>query len=137
MKEIKKLCQYSSIEKDSKQFLEIANSKSFIEGKGEQLIFADDIDLQVAIFRIKNKLYAVSNICPHRHSNEIYNGVVDGVNIVCPLHGWTYCLENGMNINPKQGQRNLIKYEIFEFEGKVYLEKPEITIPKWRSVIEL
>ncbi len=137
MQNIKYISDYLSIERNAKQYIQIGDSKNIAEGKSIQLIFADDIDLQVAIFRINSILYAVSNICPHRHAREIYKGIIDGLNVVCPLHGWTYNIQTGMNTNPKQGQRNLIKYDIFEENTKVYLQKPELIIPKWRDAIEL
>ena len=137
MKKIKNISEYPTLVHKGQQFLQLCKSNDIVEGKGYQIIFADDIDLQVAVFRINTNLYAVSNICPHRHAKEIYNGLIDGINIICPFHGWTYNLETGMNVNQKQGKRNLIKYDIFESDGNIYLQKPELIIPKWRDPIEL
>lgn len=119
-----------------KSYIRLIESSKIIDGKGYKFEFSDDIDLQIAVFRIESVLYAVSNICPHRHARELYKGIIDNNNIVCPLHGWTYSLIDGKNINNRQGTKHLTKYEILEFEDWIYLEKPEIIIPKWRDAIE-
>ncbi len=121
------------IEKNGKTFKFICYSKDLKEGKGKRIAFEDDVDSQFAVFRINDKLYSVSNICPHRHATRIFEGILKGLTVTCPLHGWTYSLQTGENINKKQGIKKLDIYEIFEEGGKVYMEKPTIKIPKWRQ----
>lgn len=121
----------------AKNYIKLIESSKIVEGRGYKFEFCDDIDLQIAVFRIDSVLYAVSNICPHRHAREIYKGIIDNCNVVCPLHGWTYSLIDGKNINSRQGTKNLTKYDIMEIDNWIYLEKPEIIIPKWRDAIEL
>ncbi len=135
--EVKAIGDYKSELFAGKEYLIIAKSSDIIEKKGYKLAFSDDIDMQLAVFRIDNILYALSNICPHRHADRIFEGIIDRKNIVCPLHGWTYSLESGMNIHQNRGTKNLTKYDIFESNGTVYLEKPELQIPKWREQISL
>jgi len=108
-------------------------SKELFEGKGRQIIFSDDIDMQVAVFRKKGILYALSNICPHRHQDKIHQGIIKEGNVICPVHGWTYKLETGENINLHQGIKSLIKYDVFEEDGFIWVEKPDKSvIPVWR-----
>jgi nitrite reductase/ring-hydroxylating ferredoxin subunit len=50
----------------------------------------------IAIFRIGNDVYAVSNICPHNKSQYMYDGYVDEeMYLACPIHGWKYNLLTG------------------------------------------
>lgn len=144
-----------TIEKDNKQLIAVCNSNELFNKKGKLIKFDEDDDMQVAIFRIGEKLYCVSNICPHRHAEEIYNGLLtcevnkldktetlnDNLKendlsdvVTCPLHGWSYYLDSGFNTNPKQGIKRIKTYDIIEQNGIIYIEKPELDIPKWRQV---
>ncbi|MFA6572227.1 MAG: Rieske 2Fe-2S domain-containing protein [Bacteroidota bacterium] len=122
-----------NIELEGRSFIPVCKSKEVLEKKGLQLIFEDDLDFQIALFRLKGQIYCVSNICPHRHADQIFNGIISGMNITCPLHGWTYSLETGKNTNPHQGLRSLVHYDSFESEGLVYIEKPHFEPPAWRK----
>lgn len=128
------------------EFIKVCNSNELIPKKGKLIKFDDDDDMQVAIFRINDKLYAVSNICPHRHAEEIYNGILTCQNeknaldkikekdvVTCPLHGWSYFLDTGFNTNQKQGIKRIQTYQIFEKNNEIFIEKPKLEIPKWRE----
>lgn len=140
-----------TIELNNKQLIPVCNANELFNKKGKLIKFDEDDDMQVAIFRIGEKLYCVSNICPHRHAEEIYNGLLTcEVNkleqyelleenilsdvVTCPLHGWSYYLDSGFNTNPKQGIKRIKTYDIIEQNGIIYIEKPELDIPKWRQV---
>lgn len=117
-----------------KEFAKIEKSKNICEKKGYQVLFAGDDDRQLAVFRYKGELYALQNICPHRHADQIYNAIINPeATLTCPLHGWTYNLATGDNTNHKMGLRRLVKYEIFEKEEEVWVEVPPLELPKWRS----
>ncbi|MFA5512593.1 MAG: Rieske 2Fe-2S domain-containing protein [Candidatus Kapaibacterium sp.] len=114
------------------EFIYVCKSDEVYEGKGKQVIFTEDDDFQIAVFRVKGKLYALDNICPHRHADSIFEGIIKDLTVMCPLHGWTYSLEDGRNIDRRQGVKSLGSHKIFERDGKVYVEKPHFEIPKWR-----
>ncbi len=126
--------KYKSKIINGKEYVAICKTNELLEGKGIKIQFDEDDDMQVALFRINGELFCLSNICPHRHAEEIYNGIIKDGNVTCPLHGWTYNLKSGSNVNLKQGLKSLQKYEIFELSDKVYIEKPEMIIPKWRQL---
>lgn len=115
------------------EYIFLCSSDKIYEGKGYQFLFDDDHDKQLAVFRRQGKLYCLSNICPHRHQDKIYDGIIDDMKVSCPEHGWTYSLETGQNINPLQGLRSLKKFDIIEKGGKIYIEYPQFEIPKWRE----
>lgn len=119
---------------DGLEFAKVCKSEELFEKRGKHIQFKEDVDMQLAIFRIDGKLYALNNICPHRHAEEIYNGILIGLEISCPLHGWTYNICDGKNINQKQGIKSLETYQIFEENGYVFVEKPKKKIPKWRQI---
>lgn len=118
---------------NGKEYLRICQSKELLNRKGMKIEFDDSDEVyQVAIFRINGKLFCVQNHCPHQHAPEIFNGVLDDCVVTCPMHGWSYNLEDGINTNPRQGLRSLQTFEIIELNENIYIEKPNIPIPKWR-----
>jgi nitrite reductase/ring-hydroxylating ferredoxin subunit len=127
---------YPRVNIDGRDYLLICKSTDIYEKKGRRFEFGEEIEKQVAVFRYSGKLYALSNICPHRHQDQIYNGIIRDSMVTCPVHGWTYFLESGKNINQNQGIKNLEKYEIFEKDGSVFLEIPEFESPRWKDYLE-
>jgi nitrite reductase/ring-hydroxylating ferredoxin subunit len=119
---------------NDKEYWEILDRSKLIERRGVSVKLGDDYDYQIAVFLVGGQLYGLSNICPHKHQDKMCEGFVRTDRVMCPLHGWTYLLETGENTNPNQGVGSLKKFELIELDGKVYLEKPEIKIPKWREV---
>lgn len=118
--------------KNNIKYIAVCKSSEVFEGKGKQIIFDGDDDFQIAIFRVNNNIYALENICPHRHADKIYDGIIKELTVMCPLHGWTYSLETGENINKLQGIKGLKKFDAFEENGIIYIKEPEFEIPKWR-----
>lgn len=118
--------EFPEIEKDNKTFVLVCNSDELREYKSKNIFF--DEELQVAIFRIKEKLYAVSNICPHQHAAVICEGFIEELTVTCPLHGWIYSLESGKALG---SHAKLKTYEVFEENNTIFLEKPVQKMPKW------
>jgi len=121
---------------EGKEYVELCKSSDIFERKGSRFFFGDNPDNQVAVFRIKGNLYALANICPHRHQDQIFNGIIEDLKVICPVHGWTYSLETGENVELRQGIRSLKKYNIIEQNGVVYLEKPDFEPQKWKLAEE-
>jgi len=119
--------------KDNIKFIKVAESKNVYEKKGIKVQFEGDDDFQVAIIRYEGKLYCVDNICPHRHADKIFEGIIKDKTVTCPLHGWTYSLETGENVDIKKGIKKLKTYLCFEEDGIIYIEEPKFEIPKWRK----
>ena len=119
---------------DEKKYLKICKSSEVFDRSGKKIQFDDSDDIyQVAIFRIEGKLYCTTNHCPHQNAPEIFNGVLKGLQVTCPLHGWTYNIDDGSNAEPKRGMKKLTTFEVFEQDEWVYIEHPQIPIPKWRA----
>jgi nitrite reductase/ring-hydroxylating ferredoxin subunit len=55
---------------------------------------------EVALFRLRGRVFAISNICPHEMSPLLAAGLVDreACTVACPLHGWTYEIETGRQV---------------------------------------
>ena len=59
--------------------------------------------LTVAIANIGNKFYAINNTCLHR-GGPLGQGLLQGVAVTCPWHGWQYDATTGkVAANPAVG----------------------------------
>jgi nitrite reductase/ring-hydroxylating ferredoxin subunit len=61
------------------------------EGKGK-VVRAEG--LTFAIFRVKDEFFALDNSCLHR-GGPLGEGALEGFDVVCPWHGWTYDVRTG------------------------------------------
>jgi NAD(P)H-dependent nitrite reductase small subunit len=52
-------------------------------------------DTDIAVFKHKEEVYAVSNVCPHQQAALMYDGFIEKEHVVCPVHGWMFSLDNG------------------------------------------
>ena len=44
-------------------------------------------EVDIAVFKVDGKVYAVKNICPHQHFAHLHEGeILDGA-VSCPMHG--------------------------------------------------
>ncbi len=86
------------------------------EGAGKRFIVEDT---EVAVFKIKNEIYALSNICPHQHTALIYDGFIEDKFVVCPMHGWKFNLKTGKQ--PEE-QRGLDSFPVIVQNDEVYVK---------------
>ena len=113
-----------------------AGPKSFIyacklseipqNGSRGKVIYAEKTEL--AIFYLKDKVYAISNICPHQDSPLLSEGYIDkqALTVACPLHGWTYSIETGKSVI---GSGSVASYEVKLNDDEVWVEEPIIEEP--------
>lgn len=64
-----------------------------------------DLEHDIALFRLNDHVYAVSNVCPHKREHSIYDGFIDGDTVSCPLHGWCFSIVTGQNTGTGRGLR--------------------------------
>ncbi len=50
--------------------------------------------VEIALFNLGDRFVAVENQCPHQ-GGPLCDGIVSGLHVVCPLHGWKFDLESG------------------------------------------
>ena len=48
----------------------------------------------VALANVGGKVYAITNVCPHR-GGPLGQGQLDGKVVTCPWHGWQFDVTNG------------------------------------------
>ena len=86
------------------------------EGNGRRFIVNET---EVAVFKIENKIYALSNVCPHQHTTLIYDGFLEDEFVVCPAHGWKFNLKTGKQPG---GERGLDSFPVMIVGNEVYVK---------------
>ncbi|MBT3363339.1 MAG: Rieske 2Fe-2S domain-containing protein [Chloroflexi bacterium] len=57
---------------------------------------------EILIAQVRNKYYAVRNICPHR-GGRLSEGTLTGMVVECPLHGSQFNIVNGQPVRWLRG----------------------------------
>lgn len=107
------------MEAGEKEFVFVARMSEFPRKQG---IVRTINEHEIAVFLIDGAAYAVSNICPHQHSPVIAEGIIEGLTVTCPMHGWCYNLETG---TMESGAGGIRTYRVKVEGDGVYVEKPE------------
>jgi len=97
-------------------FTKICSIGDVKENQGKKFIVGSE---EIAIFKVKGKFYALSNVCPHQHTSIIYDGFLDAGYVFCPAHGWQFNLETG---NQPDGRSGLSTYEVKILENEVWVK---------------
>jgi nitrite reductase/ring-hydroxylating ferredoxin subunit len=64
---------------------------------------------EIVLWKVEGKIYAMNNVCPHQHFSKLHEGTLEGLYLTCPMHGWTFNLENG---KAKDGNGRARVYEV-------------------------
>jgi len=72
-------------------FVRVAATAEIPAGQGKTVEVSGK---QIAVFNCDGAFYAIDNICKHR-GGPLGEGELDGMNVICPWHGWTYNVTNG------------------------------------------
>lgn len=84
------------------EFFKVCKLSDLSENKGKRFIVNDT---DVAIFKIGEEIFAVSNICPHQKSATMFEGCVEDEFVVCPIHAWKFNLRTGKTPENGNGLR--------------------------------
>jgi len=81
-----------------------------------KLVAVDGED--VVLWNVEGKIYAMNNVCPHQHFSRLHEGTLDGLFLTCPMHGWTFCLEDG---KARTGDGRAKVYEVLVEGQEIFL----------------
>ena len=81
-----------------------ANGIAEVEADGKKL----------CIGKYNTQLFAFAFTCPHAGSRFLHGFIDKAGNVVCPLHGYKFCLKNGRNIS---GEGYYLKHWPVEVRG--------------------
>ncbi len=106
-------------------FKKICKVSDLPNRRGRKFTIAEDTD--IAVFRVGEKIFAVSNVCPHNQSQVMYDGYVDeDLYLACPIHGWQFHLTTG-EVPPecKGLSAKLETYDVKIEDGEIWVEVKE------------
>jgi nitrite reductase (NADH) small subunit len=73
---------------------------------------------EVAVFNVGGTIYAINNLCPHA-GGPLNEGFVEGTEITCPWHAWTF------DLNPETADDDgCIRYTVKIENGEIHVEIP-------------
>ena len=80
-------------------------------GKSKSFSISDEKgkSIDVAVFNIDGRYYAISNTCIHKGA-PLSKGFLEGDIVTCAWHGWKYCVKNGMS--PHKGGDSVNSYKV-------------------------
>lgn len=81
-------------------------------------VFSDGKEFVIA--NVGGRYYAVDGRCEHAGA-RLVGGRLDGCQLVCPLHGWTYNMSDGRIVKPPLSRRRIRSYTVRVKNGLVEL----------------
>ena len=73
------------------KIVKVADAREIEDGKAK-IVRVEGLTL--AVFRVKDEFFALENSCLHR-GGPLGEGNLEGYNVTCPWHGWTYDVRTG------------------------------------------
>ena len=74
------------------EFVNVARLSELSERQSKFIRIEDE---EIALFKVDGKFYAINNVCAHQHFSMLHQGELNGLEVTCPMHGWTYSIETG------------------------------------------
>ena len=102
--------------REIQEFTKLCKCSDLKEKIGRRFIIDD---VEVALFKVDGKIYALNNICLHQKAAIIYDGFIEDEKVTCPAHGWQYDLKTGKIPN---GVKGLHTYEVEIVDDDVYVK---------------
>ena len=93
----------------------MASESSLAEGVRRK-VTTSAFDL--VIVRSAGGIFAIENNCPLQHFAALHEGELDGFNLRCPMHGWTFDIRTG---KPVTGEGCLKTFPVIIRGGDVWI----------------
>ena len=90
---------------------------SEISEKTARNVLVDGV--QVAVFKVQGKIYALKNVCPHQHFSLLHEGEICDGAVTCPMHGWTFDLATGES---RTGQGKATAYPVQVRNNDIFVD---------------
>jgi nitrite reductase/ring-hydroxylating ferredoxin subunit len=76
---------------------------------------------KVAVFNVKGAFHAIPGICPHR-GGPLAEGILDGCEVTCPWHAWTFDVTNGNRHGFPEGMGSISTYRVRVEGNEIWVE---------------
>lgn len=98
-------------------FTRVCKTETLAEG-GMRLVIADS-HLIILAWPDNGEIKAFQGVCPHSNT-PLAEADFDGTVLTCPLHFWTWDLNSGTPVEPKESP--LAEYPVKIEDGVVYID---------------
>jgi nitrite reductase (NADH) small subunit len=99
-------------------FVKVAELAEFAVRRSKRVTIENT---DIALFVSEGEYFAVQNDCPHQHFSSLHDGILNGREITCPMHGWTFDLSSG---KATIGGGKLKRYEVKVVGNDILVEVP-------------
>ena len=106
------------------QFVKVAEKTDFVARKSKRVTVGN---VDIALFAVEGEFHAVQNDCPHQHFSALHDGILQGKEITCPMHGWTFDLASG---KATIGGGRLKRYTVKVVDNDILVDVPNDE-PEW------
>jgi multimeric flavodoxin WrbA/nitrite reductase/ring-hydroxylating ferredoxin subunit len=101
------------------------------DSRSFRIVDVTGTELEIAVFNISGKFYAISNRCKHE-GGPLSEGILKEMIVTCPWHGWKYSITDGKS--PHKGGDSVDSYEITVFRGRLYVNSIPRSVGKRVSI---
>lgn len=84
------------------------------------MVRCDIGNMNLAIFRVQDKVYCTDNICTHGNA-LLSDGLVEGHEIECPFHQGRFDVRDG-RVTCEPAQKSLKTYPVHISNGRVFVD---------------
>ena len=91
-------------------FIKICKISELEDFRGQK--FQLDSETEIAVFKVKDKIYVVDNVCPHNHTPKMFNGFIKNDFVMCPVHLYEFNLKTGKPKNNLGGNLRIFETKI-------------------------
>jgi nitrite reductase (NADH) small subunit len=109
------------------QFVKVAETTEFATRRSKRVTIGN---VDIALFSVDGMFHAVQNDCPHQHFSALHDGILNGGEITCPMHGWTFDLASG---KATIGGGKLKRYEVKVVGNDILVDTPSDE-PDWAKL---
>lgn len=82
---------YTQLAEDKLEYIQVGSVEDLAEGGR---LFLEIDEQPIVVLRINNQYYAIADVCSH-DDGPVGEGVLEGLEIVCPRHGARFDVRNG------------------------------------------
>ena len=104
-------------------YIKVAQTTDLAEGEKKKITLEAR---EILLTNVKGSYYAIDNICPHM-GGSLYDGKLEGNNIICPKHGSVFDVTTGKAV--QAGKIFFAKVKVHDLHSyPVRVEETELMI---------
>ena len=88
-------------------FVRAASASELPDG---EMMLVEVGDERILLSKVDGEIYAINEVCPHA-DGSLTDGLIEGDEVECPLHGSLFNLKTGENTGPPASE-NLARYAV-------------------------